>query len=195
MNSVDTSRTIKVMQSPTKINLVVLGSVFVFSASLPGVLGWYHLRPVGYVATLAAAILSACSVPILIWRLMTNKSPLLVISPVGLSWVRPTPTFRALQPVLIPWTEVRGLGSWSYVGKGSRFLTVQVDPAFEATLWRTKLARWLAAGDKRVGVKGIAIGVQATEMDYETLVSTVQAYWMAHGSGQGAQNVEQRAEN
>ena len=136
--STDTSRTIEFHASPSR-----LLTLLVFSAMSTGIAAVLAFRlfpnlpsdpavvSAGYSGM---AFFSFCAA-VAIWRLLAQRGPVVTVSPAGLRDVR-----VAAEP--IPWRAIKSISTWQM--QRQTVLVVAIDPAAEARLTLTRLARWTA---------------------------------------------------
>ncbi len=134
---IDTSRTIEFHASPAR-----LLTLLVFSVMSTGIAAALALRlypsmpndPATVIGRLFRAWSSSASAPrVAIWRLIGQRGAMVTVSPAGLRDVR-----VAAEP--IPWRAIKSISTWQM--QRQMVLVVAVDPAVEAGLTLTRLARW-----------------------------------------------------
>jgi hypothetical protein len=58
-------------------------------------------------------------------------------------------------------------------------LLVTIDPAEEARLTLTRVARWMRGANRKLGADGLIISSQGLKVGYPTLFYTCRDYWEA----------------
>jgi hypothetical protein len=85
-----------------------------------------------------------------------------------------------ISPDWIPWAAITGLSEASV--KGTRFLMLRIDPAFEATMSLTRVARWGRPANAALGFHGYAISGTGLRGGYKALKQAVEdGYIRARG--------------
>lgn len=176
--TVDTSGTLEIHGSPWKLlSLAVLGAGMTLLAAaiafdlLPGLRSDSVVKIlVGWVGLV---FFGACTAMILARATMT-KVPLVTMSPMGLLDTR-----VARHP--IPWSAVRGISTWSH--QGQRVMVVAVDPAAEAQLELTAIARWTRKANLALGADGLCVASQGLRMGYDEMLAAAIAYAAAYAPG------------
>jgi hypothetical protein len=102
--------------------------------------------------------------------LNAQRGPIVTISPGGLRDVR-----VAADP--IPWRAIKGISTWQM--QRQTVLVVAVDPATEARLALTRLARWTRSANRKLGADGLVVSSQGLKVGYPTLYYTCRDYWEA----------------
>ncbi len=77
-----------------------------------------------------------------------TRGAVVTVGPQGVRDVR-------ISPDWIPWAAITGISERSV--KGTHLLNLRIDPAFEATLSLTRLARWSKGANAAVGYGGYSI--------------------------------------
>lgn len=170
---IDTSRTIDIEGSPLKLLLIVGAGILMTAVGVALAFGWFpelaanaYARFIGYVSLVFFA---ACTVAAL-WRLFTARGPVITIGPRGIRDTRVAADF-------IPWRAVTGVSTWEY--RRQKVIVLAVDPATEARLPLTRIARWTRGANRALGADGLVISSQGLKIDHETLLATVTAYVQA----------------
>jgi hypothetical protein len=173
MTETDTTRTIEFHASPTRV--LTLLSFSVMSMAIAAALA-FRLFPnvpddpsvvsAGYSGI---AFFGFCAV-VALWRLYTQRGPIVTISPAGLRDVR-----VAAEP--IPWRAIKSISTWQM--QRQMVLLVTIDPADEARLTLTRVARWMRTANRRLGADGIVVSSHGLKVGYPTLFYTCRDYWEA----------------
>lgn len=95
-----------------------------------------------------------------IWRMVNTKGPVVTLTATGLTDIR-------LAAQEIPWTQILTMATWQF--KGTNTLVLGVDPAFEASLDLTRMARWSRAGNARMGADGLCVTTAGLDIDHNEL--------------------------
>ena len=169
----DTSRTIEFHASPAR-----LLTLLAFSAMSTGIAAVLAFRLLPGTAADAAAVSAGYSglvffsfcAAVAIWRLMAERGPVVTVSPEGLRDVR-----VAKEP--IPWRAIKGISTWQM--QRQTVLLVAIDPAAEARLTLTRLARWTRAANRKHGADGLVVSAQGLKIGYPTLYYTCCDFWAA----------------
>ena len=171
--TIDTSRTIEFHASPSR-----LLTLLVFSAMSTGIAAVLAFRlfpnlpsdpavvSAGYSGM---AFFSFCAA-VAIWRLLAQRGPVVTVSPAGLRDVR-----VAAEP--IPWRAIKSISTWQM--QRQTVLVVAIDPAAEARLTLTRLARWTRNVNRKAGADGLVVSAQGLTVGYPTLYYTCRDYWEA----------------
>jgi len=85
-----------------------------------------------------------------------------------------------VSPDWIPWEAITGLSTASV--RGTQFLMVAVDPAFEARMTLTSIARWARPANAALGYRGLGIGATGLRGSFDALKRSVEEGW-AKGRG------------
>ena len=173
MTDTDTSRTIEFHASPTRLLtlLAFSGMSIVIAAALafrlfPNVPNDPSVVSAGYSGL---AFFGFCAV-VAVWRLLQQRGPIVTVSPAGLRDVR-----VAKEP--IPWRAIKSISTWQM--QRQMVLLVAIDPADEARLTLTRLARWTRSAHRKLGGDGLVISSNGLKVGYPTLFYTCRDYWEA----------------
>lgn len=172
-DAIDTTGTIEIAQSASKMLVLVLAGVAMTAAS-----AFLAFGPVAqdagsfmvFIGWIGMVLFGACLVLIL-WRGLTSKGPTLTISPRGLRDARVSRDF-------IPWAAIHRLSTWSY--QGQNILVVAIDPEVEARIGLTAIARWSRAPNRALGADGLAVTAQGLQIGHDRLFELVRAYTEAY---------------
>jgi hypothetical protein len=108
------------------------------------------------------------------WRFIAQRGPVITISPDGIRDIR-------VAADVIPWRAVRHISTWSYERQSAMILAV--DPAIEAGLSLSTIARWSRGANTALGANGLAVTAGGVKIGYDALLATSVAYWQAHRHG------------
>jgi len=169
----DISRIIEFHASPAR-----LLTLLVFSAMSTGIAAVLAFRlfpnmpndPAAVSAGYSGMLFFSFCAAVAIWRLNAQRGPIVTISPGGLRDVR-----VAADP--IPWRAIKGISTWQM--QRQTVLVVAVDPATEARLALTRLARWTRSANRKLGADGLVVSSQGLKVGYPTLYYTCRDYWEA----------------
>lgn len=172
--------TIEIDQSPLKmlgiaaLSLVMVGASAFAAFGLPEQDRGSLLAFIGIVGMLFFGL---CGIAIA-WRALAVRGPVLTLSPQGLHDVR-------VSRLPIPWSAIRTLHTWSF--RGQKFLLVSVDPATEASIGLTRMARWTRSANQSVNADGLAVSAQGLKVSYDELLDRVRAYAGTYAGGTTSQ--------
>ena len=166
--AVDTTRTIEVRGS--RLKLVLLGALGIAMTAVSVWVAWVGLASPGSFAQLAVWVggpfFGLCTA-IAFRRLATAGSVVLTLSPDGIRDTR-------VAAEIIPWTAVRGMGTWAM--QGQKILVLDVDPEVEKRLSLTRMARWSRGANAKLGADGLCIAATGLEIGYDKLLEAATAY-------------------
>jgi hypothetical protein len=60
---------------------------------------------------------------------------------------------------------------------GQKVMVLAVDPAVEAGLNLSRIARWTRQANRSLGADGLCVTAQGIKTTYATLFSTARAFW------------------
>ena len=171
--TIDTSRTIEFHASPSRLLTLLM-----FSAMSTGIAAVLAFRlfpnmpsdPAAVSAGYSGLIFFSFCAAVAIWRLLGQRGPVVTISPDGLRDIR-----IAAEP--IPWRAIKGISTWQM--QRQTVLVVAIDPAAEARLSLTRLARWTRSANRKLGADGLVVSSQGLQVGYPTLYYTCRDYWEA----------------
>jgi hypothetical protein len=174
---IDTSRTIEIESSPLKLALLFGAGVLMTAGGAVLAFGWFpelaanaYARFIGY---MSLVFFAACTMAALM-RLFTARGPVITIGPQGIRDTRVAADF-------IPWSAVTGISTWEH--RRQKIVVLAVEPATEASLLLTRIARWTRSANRALGADGLAIAAQGLKIDHDTLLATVTAYWQTARGG------------
>jgi hypothetical protein len=160
----DTSRTIMIENSPTKMLRLVAGGVVLVVVSL------FLTIPDGIVTKLIGwfgiIFFGLCTI-VTLWRLFTTRGAVVTISPDGIRDVR-------IAEDMIPWGAVKKISTWEY--QHQKFMVLAVDPDVTARLRLVPIARWTRDANRALGADGLCITAGGLKIDYATLLQTSMDY-------------------
>lgn len=127
---------------------VLVGAAMGIGA-LPGIGPWSAFSLVGWVCVVFFSLAG------IMWlNLAMTGGPVVMIGPLGIRDTR-------LSPDWIPWTAITGIGETTV--QNQSFITLRIDPAFEASMPLTRMARWTKPMNAALGFSGChvsAIGLK-----------------------------------
>jgi hypothetical protein len=106
-------------------------------------------------------------------RQALTAGPVVTVGPRGIRDTR-------LSTDWIPWSAVAGISETST--RGSHFLMLRIDPAFEATMSLTRLARLARRGNAALGYRGYGIAAAGLKGGFDALKRAVED-GLAHAHG------------
>ena len=168
----DTSRIIEIESSPAKHLLLTL--VGLLMTALGALLAFGIIPDTGpygkMIGWVAFVIFALCTV-VIVWRLFTQRGPVITISPQGIRDAR-------IAAAIVPWRAITNISTWEY--RGQRAMVVAVDPAVEKTLGLSRLTAWSRDANRSLGLDGLPFSASGLKIDFDTLLATSVAYWQAH---------------
>jgi hypothetical protein len=171
--STDTTRTIEFHASPTRLLtlLAFSGMSTAIAAALalrllPNVPDDPAVVSAGYTGL---AFFTFCAA-VAVWRLLAQRGPMVTVSPAGLRDVR-----VAAEP--IPWRAIKSISTMQM--QRQMVLLIAIDPADEARLTLTRVARWMRSANRAHGVDGLVVSAHGLKVGYPTLFYTCRDYWEA----------------
>jgi hypothetical protein len=129
-----------------------------------------------FVGRVGTVFFGACTV-LALWRALTMRGPVITITPEGI-------LDRRIAAKLIPWSAVNDIGTWEY--RKQRVMVLAVDPAVEAGLNLTRIARWTRDANRALGADGLCVTAQGLKIGFDELLETSLAYAGARQSGRAA---------
>lgn len=136
------------------VGLGVLLAGGVSSGSFAGLLVW-----------LGVLFFGACAGVIL--ARLVETGPVVVVDPAGVLDTR----FSATQ---VPWTEIEDIRLHSI--EGQTFIVLSMNPGFEASLVKTRLAAWLGAPNAALGFPGLAIAAHGLDGTIDDIVKAIRRF-------------------
>jgi hypothetical protein len=171
--TIDTTRTIEFHASPARqLTLLAFSAMSIVIAAalafrlLPGAPSDGAMVSTGYTGI---AFFGFCAA-VAIWRLLSQRGPMVTVSPEGLLDVR-----VSKEP--IPWRAIKSISTRQM--QRQVVLLVAVDPASEEKLTLTRVARWMRNANRSLGADGLVISPQGLKVGYPTLYYTCRDYWEA----------------
>jgi len=173
MTETDTARTIEFHASPTRV--LTLLSFSVMSTAIAAALAFRLFPnmpndPATVSAGYSGLVFFGFCAAVAVWRLIGQRGPMVTLSPAGLRDVR-----VAAEP--IPWRAIKSISTWQM--QRQMVLLVAIDPADEARLTLTRLARWTRSANRKLGADGLVISAHGLKVGYPTLFYTARDYWEA----------------
>jgi hypothetical protein len=137
---------------------------------------------VGY---LGVVFFGGCTV-LLLYRAVTARGPVITLTREGIRDTR-------VAAELIPWSAIHNISTWQY--RHARVMVLAVDPAIEAGLLLTRVARWTRAANRTLGADGLCVSAQGLKIGFDELLATSMAYAQAsrsRGPAAAAQAIAKR---
>lgn len=167
MSEIDTTQTIHVAQHPGKMIILFLGAV---AFTVGSIYVAFHVNPDEdprvMVVYLGIVFFGACSL-LIAHRILKLRGPVVTISPEGITDLR-------VAARTVPWHAIHGISTWSQ--SGQKVMVLAVDPAVEATLGLSRIARWSRKANAALGADGLCIAASGLAMPYDDLLQTTIAY-------------------
>lgn len=174
--SIDTDATRAIAASPLKLALLaglglgfcVIGWLMTqasessrrYSPEMLHILGWVTL-----------VFFGACTM-IALWRLLTQRGPVITLSPQGLQDVR-------VSADVVPWTAIETLYTWQH--SGQKVMVVGLKAGEEQKLRLTTIARLSRGANAKLGADGLAVTAQGTKIGHDDLMAAAIAYAQRYG--------------
>lgn len=117
-------------------------------------------------------LFGACTL-LALWRAFTAHGPVVTIAPQGI-WD------RRVAAEIIPWSAVKDIAVWKH--RRQRYMVLMVDPAVEAGLHLTRMARWSRNANRALGADGLCVGSNDLKIGFDRLLSTSLAFARASPS-------------
>ncbi len=175
--SIDTRRAVEIAASPVKmLGLAVLALLMTALSAAVAVRAFPNVRPASYAEFCGYAgsiFFPACALLIL-WRAFTTRGPVVTITREGIRDSR-------VAAELIPWSAVNDVATWEY--RRQRVMVLAIDPAVEAGLNLTRIARWTRGANRALGADGLCVTAQGLKIGYDELLATSLAYARASQAG------------
>jgi hypothetical protein len=178
---IDTSATREIAASPLRLMLMVLGALAFVVAGYFMTLATedtqrYSATLIQFLGYIAIAFFGLCAL-IGGWRLLTQRGPVIALSPEGFRDVR-------VSRDVVRWPAIASIGTWTH--SGQRIMVLELKPGEEEKLRLTAIA-WMSRGaNARLGADGLAVTALGTKIGHDRLMTTTQAYMQAHGGGRPA---------
>jgi len=171
--STDTTRPIEFYASPTRV--LTLLSFSVMSTAIAAALAFRLFPnmpndPATVSAGYSGLVFFGFCAAVALWRLYGQRGPIVTVSPEGLRDVR-----VAAEP--IPWRAIKSISTWQM--QRQMVLLVAIDPADEARLTLTRLARWTRNAHRKLGADGLVVSAHGLKVGYPTLFYTCRDFWEA----------------
>jgi len=171
--STDTTRTVEFHASPTR--LLTLLAFSGMSTAIAAALAFRLLPNLPNDPTVVSAgytglVFFTFCAAVAIWRLLAQRGPVVTVSPAGLRDLR-----VAAEP--IPWRAIKSISTMQM--QRQMVLLIAIDPADEARLTLTRVARWMRTANRAHGVDGLVVSAHGLKVGYPTLFYTCRDYWEA----------------
>jgi len=167
----DLPQRVEIRSSPTKTTGLIVGAIGMTAGSasmafrvLPGIDAGSFGEFVGYVGLVFFGL---CTV-LIFWRFLTTRGPVVTMDVQGICDTR-------IAKKVIPWSAVRDISTWEM--SGQKVMVLAVDPAVEAGLNLSRIARWTRQANRSLGADGLCVTAQGIKTTYATLFSTARAFW------------------
>ncbi len=175
---IDTNATLEITAAPFKLIMLVLGALAFVVAGYFMTLATEDtqrhsaalVRLIGYAAV---GFFGLCGF-IGIWRLLTQRGPVITLSPMGFRDIR-------VSHDAVPWPAIASIGTWTH--SGQRIMVLSLKPGEEEKLRLTTIARMSRGANARLGADGLAIAAQGTKINHDRLIEATAAYAQAHSDG------------
>ena len=95
-----------------------------------------------------------------LWRMVTTKGPVVTLTDTGIRDTR-------IAAEEIPWACVHTMSTWKV--QHQNILVFAIDPAVEANLTLTRMARWSRESNKRLGADGLCVAARGIKIDHFAL--------------------------
>lgn len=166
----DPNRIIEFHASPTRLVLLLAFSTLSTAMAASLVFGQLPTPPdqAAVSAAWSGMLFFGFCALVALWRLYAQRKPLVTLSPLGLLDTR-----VAAEP--IPWRAIRSISTWQM--QRQMVLVVAVDPAAEARLTLTRVARWTRDLNRRHGADGLVVSAQGLKIGFPTLFYACRDYW------------------
>lgn len=168
--TIDTSHAVEIDASPVKLlGIAVLGLAMAALSAAVALRLFPNVRPgslaefLGYVG---AVFFPVCAM-LAGWRAITMRGAAVTVAREGIRDCR-------IAKELIPWDAVWDIKVWKY--RRQRFMVLVVDPAVEARLTLTRIARWSRNANRALGADGLCIGSNDLKMGFDELLATTVAF-------------------
>ena len=178
---------LEISYSPVKMLVVFAGgllmtglSAAIALRSIPGVAAGSRNEFLGYAGTIVFSICTGMA----LWKLLTMRGPIVIITPDGIRDTRIAAEF-------IPWTFVRQISTWEL--HRQKVMVLSVDPAIEKKLTLTRIARWSRGPNRTLGADGLCIAAQGLKIKYDTLFRTSLSYAGMASGGRSLANASEPA--
>jgi hypothetical protein len=176
--TIDTSRAVEIEASPMKLlGLAAIGVALTALSAAAALRVFPKIQPgsfaefFGYVGVL---FFGACAL-VAVWKALTSHGPVVTITQEGIR-------DRRIASDLIPWSAVNDISTWQH--RRQRFMVLAVDPAVEAGLDLTRMARWTRNANRGLGADGFCLGTNDLKIGFDELLATTIAFANAAQSRQ-----------
>ena len=166
----DAHSNFEIAQSPAKMVLALAGSVALTAACatlalhvIPTSPGSFH-EFIGYVGVAFFGL----GTIIIAYGLATRGGKTIVtLLPEGIRDVR-------LSQDVIPWSAIRRISTYEI--HKQKFMVINVDPAAEAGIAMTRMARLGREANRGLGIDGLCVGAQGLKIGYDELLHRTIAF-------------------
>jgi hypothetical protein len=156
--------------SPARTLALVAGAIAFTVLGAAMAFGWFGaVEPwsKGWLAGLASLVFfPVCAILGLSQALAS--APVVTVGPGGIRDTR-------ISPDWIPWTAITGVSASSV--KGSQLFMLRIDPAFEATMSLTRLARMTRQGNAALGYRGYGVPAAGLKGGFKALKAAIEDGW------------------
>jgi hypothetical protein len=178
--TIDTSRAVEIEASRAKLVGLALLGVAMTALSAAIAMRWFSNVQPGSFAEFGGFVgvlfFPACTL-LAAWRAVTSKGPVVTISREGIRDNR-------VATEVIPWSAVKDIRIWKH--RRQRFMVLAVDPAVEAGLNLTRIARWSRNANRSLGADGLCVGSGDLKIGFDELLATSLAFaraWQSQAVG------------
>jgi hypothetical protein len=173
---IGTDKALEIFASPTRMALVGVASLgFViagyFMSGATESVGRYSVDKVVLLGW-AAMIFFGCCTLLIVWRIFTERGPVVTMLPGGLTDIR-------VSPNIVPWSAIATLSTWSHSGR--KIMIIALKPGEEDKLTLTRLARLTRRANAKLGADGLAVTSQGLKIRYDDLIGAATAYAYRYG--------------
>lgn len=168
--TIDTSRAVEIEASPIKLlGLAIIGVIMTALSTAIALRLLSNVAPgsfaefAGYVGML---LFGACTL-LAFWRAFTTRGPVVTITREGIR-------DRRIATDFIPWSAVNDITIWKQ--NRQRFIVLAVDPAVEATLNLSRMARWTRNANRSLGADGLCLGTNDLKIGFDQMLATIFAF-------------------
>jgi hypothetical protein len=168
--TIDTSRAVEIEASPVKLlGLAMLGVMMTALSAAIALRAFPRIQPGSFAefcGYAGAVFFGACTL-LALWRAFTSHGPVVTITREGIRDSR-------IATDLIPWSAVNDITIWKQ--HRQRFIVLAVDPAVEAGLNLTRMARWTRNANRSLGADGLCLGTNDLKIGFDEMLATTIAF-------------------
>lgn len=168
--TIDTSRAVEIEASPLKLLGFVLSSAVMTALmsaaafrAVPAIEPGSFAEFSGY---FGIVFFGACTL-LSVWLALKSRGPVITITREGIRNSR-------VATDVIPWNAVKDITTWQQ-GR-HQLIVLVVDPAVEARLNLTRVARWARKSNRALGVDGLCMGAGGLKIGFDELLATCRAF-------------------